>query len=78
MISDVHEEPHYVHEEPHYVYEEPDENGANVVVRVTRAEAIRRSRAAATKHNYVYPEGDAGDEMAIEDFLVVHWAWEES
>jgi hypothetical protein len=46
-------------------YVEPDENNQAITRRVTEAEAIAQMRRL---HNY------QSDEIALEDFIAVHWA----
>lgn len=41
------------------------------VMSISEAEAVRRQREAGLRKNYVY----SNDQMALEDFMVVHWAW---
>lgn len=56
------------------VYDEPDwEWGGTIRVRITREEAITRQKKAAALKGYTYPS----DEDALQDFMTVHWAWEE-
>jgi hypothetical protein len=37
---------------------------------VTEAEAVERQREAGRRHGYEY----ASDEVALEDFIALHWA----
>lgn len=55
------------------VYEEPDTYGRPITVRITRKEAIRRQKDAALYWGHEYPD----DNLALEDFLAIHWGWEE-
>jgi hypothetical protein len=48
-------------------WNEPDD----IVMSCTQEEAIERQKAAALSKGYVY----VSDEEALEDFMVVHWAW---
>ena len=46
---------------------------AEQVVRITREEAIARQKEAAATLGYVYTT----DQRALDDFMVMYWAWEE-
>lgn len=52
------------------VWDEPGECGENVRHRITEDEAVRRAKAAVP---YSYPS----DEVALKDFISIHWAWRE-
>jgi len=54
------------------VYDTPSSEGC-VHMRITEAEAIQRSKDAAAQKGLAYPN----DNEALEDFLVIHWAWRE-
>lgn len=53
-------------------YDELADDGTNVRVRIPNAVAIQRAKLAAAQRGYTYPN----DRAALDDFLVVHWAWE--
>jgi hypothetical protein len=53
------------------VWDEPDENGLNVRQEITIEEAVSRQRTAARRKNYEYES----KELALEDFLTIHYAW---
>lgn len=56
------------------VYEEPGEKGEVVRVTLTPERAVDIMRGSAMKaKDYTY----ASDADALDDFMVVHWAWEE-
>ena len=48
-------------------------NSEPMECRVTRATAIAVAKAVAAKRGLEY----ISDEDALEDFKVIHWAWEE-
>lgn len=50
------------------------EREGDVVRSCSVVEAVARQRAAAARHGHWY----VTDEEALEDFLVVHWAWIEN
>ena len=50
---------------------DPDKNGDPVFERISVDEAIARAKHVAKSKGYVYES----DKMALEDFIVVHWAW---
>lgn len=57
-------------------YSEPDEDGNDSTVTVTVAEAIARQRAAVSASKVARPGFQyESDEQALEDFMVIHWAW---
>lgn len=57
-------------------YSEPDEDGNNITVTLTAAEAIQRQLAAVAASKLVRPGFQyESDEQALEDFMVIHWAW---
>lgn len=57
-------------------YCEPDENGNDVVITLTAAEAIQRQRAAVANSKLARPGFQyENDEQALTDFITVHWAW---
>ena len=55
------------------VWNEPDENGNNIRQEITIEEAVSRQRTAARRKNYEYES----KELALDDFLTIHWAWVE-
>lgn len=58
------------------MYSEMGEDGEPVTVTLTVAEAIARQRAAVASSLLARPNFQYGsDEEALEDFIVVHWAW---
>lgn len=64
------------------VWDEPYEGEfgtENRRCQISPEEAIRRQRAAVTKARGVdvYDPGSDGDRLALEDFRLIHWAWEE-
>ena len=50
-----------------------NEYGEDAPVKITRAEAISRQRAASFERGYRYET----DEEALYDFMVIYWAWKE-
>lgn len=55
------------------IWEEPDESG-DVTRRVTVHWAVQNQRQSAELRGHTY----VSDEVALEDFMVVHWAWFEA
>jgi len=54
------------------VYDTPAPDG-NQRTRITEDEAIRQMKELAAKKGYRYPN----DTEALDDFIVIHWAWRE-
>jgi hypothetical protein len=59
--------------QPYVEYHYPKEVEGKLVhhrARITVSEAVRLQRASGLAQSYVYPS----DELALSDFIVVHWA----
>ena len=57
-------------------YNEMGENDESVTVTLTVAEAIARQRASVASSLLARPNLQySSDEEALEDFIVIHWAW---
>jgi len=57
-------------------YNEMGENDESVTVTLTVAEAIARQRASVASSLLARPNFQySSDEEALEDFIVIHWAW---
>lgn len=64
------------------VWDEPYEDDYGLdyrTCRLTPGEAISRQRAASkrARGKDVYDEIENGDQRALQDFIDIHWAWEE-
>lgn len=54
-------------------YDTPDIDGETIHIVITTEEAIKRQKEAALQYGCCY----VNDKEALEDFIVIHWAWKE-
>jgi len=56
-----------------YVHPSLVEGGGDYCVSLTKEQAIEFQKKAAASKGYTY----SSNEDALDDFMVIHWAWEE-